>query len=135
MAEGNIIQGISGVLTPQKTILGFFSFVLGLIGLAAYGITQVLSRVEVLHSLVPWVLAFAASYVVLLSIVLILIVLISPEKLMLGQVSGEEYRKIKQQLRLGDSTSGEREEKVAVPSAPKPVTSPTKQASAEEKGG
>jgi hypothetical protein len=102
-----------GEFKSPKTVLGFFA---GMVGIAASVMVLTIWLVERTASLryiVPSVLiAFLAIFLLVLISVMV-IALKDPSKLMLGQISGRDYAEI-QKITLGDSSSGERVERMIV---------------------
>ena len=89
-----------------KTILGFFAIVVGILIAGTSAVIGLLSRVDALHSYIPWVLLFAAFVVVSVLVGIFVTAWKDPTVLMLGQISGQDYIENKK-LTLGDSNSGE----------------------------
>jgi hypothetical protein len=89
-----------------KTILGFFAIVVGIVITGASAVIGLLSRVDSLHSYIPWVLFFAAFIVVVVLVGIFVTAWKDPTVLMLGQITGQDYIENKK-LTLGDSNSGE----------------------------
>ncbi|MCH4813426.1 hypothetical protein [Vreelandella neptunia] len=89
-----------------KTILGFFAIVVGILIAGTSAVIGLLSRVESLHTYIPWILLFAAFVVVTVLVGVFVTAWKDPTVLMLGQISGHDYIENKK-LTLGDSNSGE----------------------------
>lgn len=108
MFRESVRQVASRDTTSPKTALGFFALVLGLALAAGVPTIAVLSRREELHFLIPWVLGFFALLVIVSFVgIFAFVVFGDPSKLMLGQVTGTEYRELQRML-LGDSSTGVR---------------------------
>jgi hypothetical protein len=91
-----------------KTVLGFYGAVLAVILGGCVAAVWVLAVTHTMTSLIPWIFGAGAIVFVGLLITVVVINLVDPSKLMLGQISGIEYSEI-QRARLGDSLKGERE--------------------------
>ena len=89
-----------------KTVLGFYATILGLVLAACSALVAALTISKVSVWLVPWILGFTGLLTVLLITAVLVINVKAPAKLMLGQVSGEEYALITQ-VTLGDSLNGQ----------------------------
>lgn len=106
-----------------RTVLAFFGTAIGLVLAACVSAVAALASTGTSTYLIPWILAFGALVSVLLVLAILKIVLTDPSKLMLGQVTGQEYARI-QQLILGDSTHGERSllDATAIPQVATPAS-------------
>lgn len=96
----------SGSYKSPKTILGFFAIVVGILVTGASAVIGLISRVESLHPLIPWILVFSAIVVVIVLVGVFLTAWKDPTVLMLGQMTGHDYIEHKK-LTLGDSGAGE----------------------------
>ena len=93
--------------TP-KTALGFFAGVLAILTAGAVLTVGVIATQKTERYLIPWILLFVfALFFLMLALVACIVVFGDPTKLMLGQISGSEYREY-QEMVLGDSAAGER---------------------------
>ena len=97
---------IGEALKASKTILGFVGLVLFFLSFTTYGLIRIFANDDLLKPLIPLVLNFSGlTFFTIVSIILILLIF-SPEKLMLGEVKAEVFLKLLR-LRQGDSDSGE----------------------------
>jgi hypothetical protein len=87
-------------------VLGFYAAVLAILEAGVIGVIAVLATQHSLRYLVPWVLGFGAVVLVLLLVIVVLMNLIAPMKLQLGQVTGRELIEY-ERLTLGDSIGGD----------------------------
>lgn len=100
-----------------KTVLGFYATILGLLFAGVVGIVSVLAATDTSTFLIPWLLGFAGTFLLLLMLGVFIVSLRDPSRLLLTQVSGTEYVAIQTQTVLGDSLTGERVITLAVNSA------------------
>ncbi len=102
-------------------MLGFFNIVLATLTVGAVAATGVLARKQSLNYLVPYTLAAAFGFFVLLVIGIFIVMLRDPTKLQLGTVSSSDY--LNYQIIQGDSAAGERLELIrALQQQPKQQT-------------
>ncbi len=95
-----------GSYTRPKTVLGFFWAIVATV------ISGALFAIWAVHAadkarFIPWILAFAALVILGTIGVVVVAMFKDPTKLMLGEMSGDEYTSYRA-LTLGDSLSGER---------------------------
>lgn len=92
--------------SSPKTVLGFFVLVLTVMGAVTVPLIAVLASQEDLRYLIPIVLTVVAViFLVVLGAILWIVIFGDPTRLMLGQVTGSEYREF-QKMVIGDSESG-----------------------------
>lgn len=90
-----------------KTILGFVAIALGIVCAFSGTAVVALSRVSTLHWLILPIIVAVVVIVVAVLVVVFVIAWKDPTKVMLGEVTAEEFIQY-QRLSLGDSESGER---------------------------
>lgn len=100
------VEGKHSTNKKPKTVLGFFAIVLCIVNTGGITLIGLLAGTESLHFLIPWVLSFLA--LVDLGIIggIFAVTCFDPTKLMLGQVTGNEYL-ANRKLTLGDNEQGE----------------------------
>lgn len=109
-----LIQQLAQAATSgPKTVLGFCALALGIIVTGSVAGIAVLARYTELHHHIGQILVVDLVFSACLIGAVLLIALLDPMKLMLGQVGGDEYI-AHRRLTLGDSTSGERVANVVV---------------------
>src|SRR5688572_24618872 len=86
-----------------RTILSFCAAIIGLVLAAAVAIVLALAANDASTYLIPVVLIVAAVIVVAIILGVLLMAVKDPSKLMLGQVTGDEFIRVQQQVMLGDS--------------------------------
>src|SRR5947209_7890988 len=91
-----------------KTVLAFYAVIVGILESAALGAIWVLAWSHTMTWLIPWILGTAILSFVLVVGAVLVINMVDPSKLMLGQITGHEYAAI-HGMRLGDSLTGERD--------------------------
>lgn len=97
-----------------KTILGFFAASLGILATATVVLVAILAKTAELHSLLVPVLCVSGGVFLLLVGGVFVTMLVDPTLLMLGEVSGDVFVRLRQ-MKLGDSTRGEYTVKVPEP--------------------
>ncbi|GAA2082162.1 hypothetical protein GCM10009840_17810 [Pseudolysinimonas kribbensis] len=90
-----------------KTVLAFYATVLGILLAAGVAAASVMLATGEGVVYVPWILGFCGVVFLLIVGGVFWVGKTDPSKLMLGQVTGEEYAEI-QRVQLGDSSTGER---------------------------
>ena len=102
----NILENFRASRTVNpKTFLAFYATVLGLLLLGASTLCGVLAWSRVQTWLIPWLLVFVGCVAIFLIVGIFVVMLISPAKVMLTQVTATEFVEI-QRATLGDSRSG-----------------------------
>lgn len=92
---GEALRGVHSRRTENpKTILAFYATVLGLTLAAVVGLAGVLASTGTAIWLIPWLVLFGATLVVAALSAVFVVALRDPSKLMLGQVTGNEYVEI-----------------------------------------
>ena len=90
-----------------RTILAFHATVIGILLTFDLGVVVSLATTGAADWLIPWVLGIGFTCAVAYAVAVFMVAKNDPSKLMLGQVTGQEYAEI-QRVVLGDSTTGER---------------------------
>ena len=93
--------------SEPKSVLGFYAIVLGILCAACVAICGALAWSGTAVGLIPWVLGFAALFLILLVAGVFVVMLRDPSKLMLTHVTGDQFLAIQSQHTLGDSLRGE----------------------------
>lgn len=109
---GQITGGAARMKSP-RTILGFLAIVFGTITVGTGVAMHALSTQPALHGMLTGIVAFWAATAVALTASVLFMANFRPEALMLGEITGEVFLKLKQ-LELGDDVSGEFSEQVLV---------------------
>jgi hypothetical protein len=118
MQIGEALRGVVQRRTEQpKTVLGFYAISSAVMFSGMIGLVSVLAITGSAVFLIPYLAITAVVLFVALMLGVFLINVNSPEKLMLGQVTGSEFVEI-QRVQLGDSRSGERVELIPRGGAP-----------------
>lgn len=116
--------------------MAFFATVIALMLAGAIGLV-VASDHAGTQGAIPWILGFVGLVFLLIVGGIFAVMLRDPSKLMLGQITGEEYAQIRR-MTLGDSRSGEQVvvEQVGMgqPKSLPPATGPEALPSEEEDG-
>jgi hypothetical protein len=100
--------------SAPRTILGFLLAMYTVLLTGSAGV--VIALVSTGSSgLIPWVLAFAATITIALSVAVLTITWKDPTRLMLGQITGREYAAIRRELTFGDDVSGEHRTQLTEP--------------------
>jgi hypothetical protein len=111
------IQAVGGATSgTPRTILGFLWGVLLLLLSSGVAVIGFAVGHEKLYYLIPSVVIGGVAFAAMEVVAVLVIAVFDPTKLMLSQISGEEYIKHRQVI-LGDSASGERAVTVPSPSA------------------
>ncbi|GIG40499.1 hypothetical protein [Cellulomonas phragmiteti] len=99
------VQGFHSKRTENpKTVLAFYATILGLALTADTALVGVLASTGESTWLIPWLILFAGTLSIGLLAAVFFVALRDPSKLMLGQVTGEQYVEI-QKLTLTTQTA------------------------------
>ncbi len=96
----------SSKLSSPKTILGFLGAMIAMLFFALVLLTRFLAQHETLEKYIPGLLIFGAVIFVFVLLSVLVICILKPEKLMLGEIKGEVYLEMLK-LQQGDSYAGD----------------------------